>query len=195
MRAAREAGVDRRTAKKAWEAGLPYSWGKTPIRQIVQAEQTAARARLEQSGPAVIPAETAGLAQADAAKSREAEARMVRAARGNAIRLLEISSSMLRGGVEMAKKLEARLPALGDEDIELASRILRDVAALTRTTAVVAAVVIKMENMVLGPNKRSADVSVDAMTPEEAVRELELAADPVALAQARERWGQAGVHH
>jgi len=187
--AASVAGVDRRTAKKAWDEGLRESFAQKPIRQIIEEEKQLTRARLDNGSPPTT--EEVGLARSDAVKQRAAEANMVRASRGNVLNLLLATTKMVKGGTLLAAKLELRLEEMGASgDINDALKALRDIAGMTTATANAANLVIRMERRLLGEGEE-AGVDTDEMTPDEAIRELEYSAK--ALTRARVKWGDASV--
>lgn len=108
------AGVDSRTAKKAWQEGWPKLGWAPPIKGVVEEEQKEARARLavEQAkatnaamkAGAALPQGLQGAAKEDALDSRVKEAQLVRLARDNTLLLLGSVQGLLKGTFELSKQ-------------------------------------------------------------------------------------------
>ncbi|RTL30569.1 MAG: hypothetical protein EKK55_01825 [Rhodocyclaceae bacterium] len=145
--AGRAAGVDPRTARKAWEQGLSYEWGQTPIRDLIAREQAQARSLLASettaappspgpgpapAGPgpsaatvprAAPPAASPSQVVADAAETRKQEAQLARMTRGKALMLAGIGTVLLVKGSKLAERLnraiEQRFFAVGPDGKEV----------------------------------------------------------------------------
>lgn len=124
---ARLAGVHKRTAKKAWEQGLPYDWGRTPIREVIEGEQRQARALLAAGPvgggpppPAAAPANDAEVGEDGprpkkesravlvarrAVETRAQEAQLVDLTRSNVIVVTAISAQMYETAAKLAERL------------------------------------------------------------------------------------------
>src|SRR4051812_46636872 len=96
VRAAQVAGVDKRTAKRAWLRGWPES-GKRPIAEVVSEEQAAARAKA---------AQTAHLTVEWTAQQAAGEAASARAALGRAAALLTMAKRLEVYGQRLVESLE-----------------------------------------------------------------------------------------
>lgn len=182
--AAARVGVDRRTAKKAFEEGLHYlPFAQKPIKLIIDEERIRARHQLG-AGREPTAAEVQA-AQDDAIRARADEARMVRVAKANVLGMLVVTAQLVKGGNELAGRIAAQLKTLVIP-AEKGARLLRDVASMARATAEAAEAVIKLERLTLGegaPKK----TGHEPMTVEEAQREL--AEVHTALGRAQRRWG------
>lgn len=192
--AAREAGCDRRTAARAWSLGWPRK-GFAPIKQRVEDEQRAARARLlrDEQDAREAKRDAAAKLEADAsidrAKSRAEEARAVRAARANALALQGATARLNRGALALAQRIEAQLLNTNDEAAKLKPReavaLLRQVAAINRESNDAARLAVQLERLVLGePDQVVGHVLID-MTPEDARREIERANEALGRATRR----------
>ena len=189
--AARAASCDRRTAQRAWTMGWPRK-GFAPIKQRVEDEQRAARARLlrdaddDREAKQDATRALAEQAQLDSVKSRADEGKTVRAARANALALAAATARLNRGALALARRVESAL--LNDASAvkpREAVSLLRQVAAINRESNDAARLAIQLERLVLGePTSISASVVVH-MTPDDARREIERANAAMLRAQGR----------
>jgi hypothetical protein len=195
--AARDAGCDRRTAARAWSIGWPRK-GFTAIKQRVEDEQRAARARLLRDDQDARQAKQdatrsiAEQAQLDSAKSRAEEARTVRASRANALALGSATARLNRGALALAKRIEAELLRDTDDagnrktlNVRAGVALLRQVAAINRESNDASRLAVQLERLVLGePDTITGHVVIN-MTADDARREIERARDALARADAR----------
>lgn len=208
--AAKTAGVDIRTARRAWYFGLTTApeGCREPLQLVLEREQVTARARLEEARnhEAAIAAEEerkrrqaeAEKARRDATDSRVEEAKLVRAARGNAFNLM-VSLNKLSGGVsKMCQALDHNLtlqalldPVTGQPhrmtqiEMRMNSQLLATVSTAIRQVNDAAARAIEMERVLLGEPTHVIGVQVQAMTYGEMARTVELAT--LAMDRARGR--------
>jgi hypothetical protein len=189
---ARAASVDRRTARKAWHEGWPER-GLRPIREVLNEEQQAARARLaklREAELATLAEQQAGNAQIDRARaeddavtSRTEEARMVRASRHNAMGLMASVQRLLRGATKLAERVEEEIAT-----VELkpgaAAALFREIASTTRQANEAARLAQSMERSLLGQPEKWIGLATD-MTPEEAMHEVVMAQKALSRAKRR----------
>lgn len=186
--ASRAAKVAVNTAKKAWLEGMPHL-GKGPIKAIVEEEQRAARATMAdvQRTKAAEQAEAnadrawkeAEKARRDVVMARKQEAELVRAERANVIALVGSTGRLLRGLIRRCETLEKQIETGREVDgselrvkdqVEIAWKIGR----IVRQTAEASMDVVKMERLLLGePTEIVGNVNLDAISDEEAIREIE----------------------
>lgn len=192
--AAEAAGVDRRTARRAWLTG----WGpdRPAMRDVIEKERVLARAELARESLAERARMAPALAADDAAHARAQEAQLVRLARGNAIALLGVSAQSLRGALKLSERLreEVESPPAGTPPMSAtrAARLLGLVAQTMHRAAVVGKLSMEMERIHLGePTQVIGIQAVPASVSIDDARE-ELAAAERALALAAEEKGQDG---
>lgn len=191
---ARRAGVDRRTAQRAWERGWPDR-GMKPIKVIIDDEQAAARAQLaemREEEMRKLAKDHAGQVKQDHARAAEdaivaraEEAQMVRASRHNAIGLMASVQRLLRGANQLAQKVESMIADAADdtEDGEgkkkkgispaQATALFTSIAHMTRASNEAARVSQQMERSLLGEPEKWVGLHVN-MSREEALREIEM---------------------
>lgn len=200
-RAAAAGGVSRPTASKAWNHGMHYLEGRSkPIKEIVETEQRAARAaaldakaeaaRKHQAREADRAWEEAEKARQDVIKARRQEADMVRAERSNVIALIGVTGQVLRGAIKSAKDLERMIESGYDvvgvdaDGKEIRRRlsvkerveVLWKVGRIVRQAANAGMEVVRMERLLLGePTEIVGMVDLDAISEEEAIRDIEAA--------------------
>lgn len=173
------AGVDRRTAKKAWEVGLHYPWAEKPIAQVIEEERKLARAMLGGAAvaagggaaPAPAPAgqtpatggapagqpvpmradPTAAAARNDSAAALAQEAMMVRGARGNVMSLMAMTTRMLRTVTPIWERWCTELTKDPEKaNPELLLRIFRSLTMNSREQIAAGQLVMEMERAKLG---------------------------------------------
>lgn len=184
---ARAVGVAYTTAFRYWHRGGVYEWAK-PIQPIIEGEQEAARALLQEEADAirdarVSEAEARGraLGRADAITAREdkreslrREARIVRQSRQNAEAFLEVAATLLGATAEIrdhvldairtGKLRDAivRDPAVGLALLRELSRIIADAQTVARTA-------VELEHLTLGDPRSQGTSSVEITTSDEAI--------------------------
>lgn len=155
-----------------------------PIKQVLDQEQMSARAilntqrgdesaslrqeRFEEARRTVV------LAADDAIRSRAEEARLVRAARSNAVGLLAVTQRMLKAAVTLSEDLEIEMSKANIKP-ERAIALFQSIASTARSANETAKVSIAMERSLLGqPEKIIGHMHAD-MTTQEALAEIEMA--------------------
>jgi len=193
--AAKVAGVDKRTARKAWEKGLASTNNPKyhePFSQIIEREQVEARARLQteetiattKAGEieAARRAQLQEHAQKDITEGRVQEASMVRMARSGAIVLLNTLAQVTAGASVVGKKVRKTLEDVGNDpnrDLTLkeANEVTKTLNRLTtslRQASDAAQKAMEMERLLLGE-------------PTNITGHLHVSLEPVPIDQARER--------
>jgi hypothetical protein len=182
--AAQFAGVDQRTAKKAYHQGLAWPLcARKPIWVILEDE------RKENAKIAAVivacetPAGASDGARASAEpgvsatrtekiRTRADEIRMVRTARTNTIGLLASTTVLLKAGIrlsEEAAKVMVQAATAGGQDPGKVVKLLKDLAALNEAGAKSAKAALAMERILSGENPTG---DVGEMTAEQAQEEL-----------------------
>ena len=187
---AKQAGVSRPTAVKAWEEGWPHR-GWPPIRTILEEEKILARATRAatqamvweqplpelqekiQSGFAAEVAERMAKDDAIAVRAREGE--MVNLSRENTIALMQTTSKLIQGAFEKAGELMVTIkaddcPMTGSEVVKLVT----NVAYLTKTAAEAAKMTMEMERLLMGQPTEIVGLDVRNMSLEDAARTIQL---------------------
>lgn len=201
-RAAREAGVDPRTAKRGWLRGWP-ELGLPPIREKIVDEQREARVmferekrqseREEAERQLMKDVEQRDRARNDAVNARKAEADLVRANRGNTIALVSVTGRVLRGALRSASDLEQAFATGLDSDgkklsvverVNMLDRLARTVERCSRA----ARDTMAMERILLGEPTEIIGVSSDFLSDDDSLREIDEFAR--AAQRARERRDQ-----
>jgi hypothetical protein len=199
--AAAATGLDARTCARGWREGWPER-GMRPIQAVLEDEQAAARARLHAAREAELRAAAQHEAQAaavhrqsaseDAIRNRAEEARMVRAARANAMGLMAVVQRVLRGANALAEQVEQYVQnakvGTGEEDTltpQRATALFAQIASTTRAANESARLAQQMERSLLGEPDKWIGLQVGNMTEAQAVHEIELAHR--AAQRARER--------
>lgn len=116
--AARAAGVDARTARRAWEQGL-RGWPR-PIRELVAEEQAEARAEVarQQREEASAAGKARQEARGQAVSARKQEGLMVSMSRNSAMRLVAATAEALQEVQLLAERARSKLSELLREDDE-----------------------------------------------------------------------------
>jgi hypothetical protein len=203
LRAAAAAPCDPRTAKKAWDFGLPSTPGlERPIREQITEEQIATRARLEQQRATqeqtLSAEETERKRQAraaalnDATESRAQEVQMVRLARAGAMQLLGTLTQQARGAGKLGERLRqfqeqlAAKPELSIQEISAASRLINNMSTAMRQASDSAQRAMEMERLLLGePTSILGIQHFEALTMDEAEARITAAQQALAHAKAR----------
>lgn len=183
-KAAREAGLSRPTARKAWTSGIGVWVAKgqeeaaPPIKETVEEEQKAARASLleRQAERAVVDAEKA---RQDVIQARKQEAELVRGERANVMALIGTTGVILQGAIASAHEIQKALrtgkdPVTG-KPIGLKDHvvILERIARLVRQAGESAVDVVRLERLLLGePTEILGIRDLDSISEEDAIREL-----------------------
>jgi uncharacterized membrane protein len=133
--AAAASGLDRRTAQKAWTKGLARFYAGNPIRDILQAEHVAARARLTEDAQKreSVAAEDRDKARVNAVESRKQEGQVVQLARANSLQALAATASMLQTARALASRVKEKLEGMLRDDAQ-ATKDLEDGAGRTCDT-------------------------------------------------------------
>lgn len=190
----RMAGVDWRTAKRAWEFGWPNrsprgDW--PPIKLTIAEEQRGARANSQIDREAMETELRAtrtiveerifkemrerDAARADAVQSRADEAKLVRAERGSAIAAVSLVGRLFRGMLARGEKLEAMVKEGKDEagqtmTIDQEIKIWSAVYLMAQRVIAMSGQVVQQERLLLGQPTEIIGVSTDGMTIEDAIR-------------------------
>lgn len=203
--AARYAGVNQRTAQKYWEIGAPDAPDirSKPISLILQEEQEAARARLQELEQEVQRqaveleaqrrAQQSALAQKDATDARVQEAQMIRMARGAATGLLVTLTGLSKGaakvGTRIAKSLEAYAadPAtMSKGDMVDMTRLVGQLTTALRQANDAGRQAMEMERLLLGePSAIVAHVHLQEVSVDEAERRINAGLRALERAKAR----------
>jgi len=180
--AARRAGVHKRTVKKAWEDGWPER-GLAPIRNILDEEQRAARARLaalrerelQDISSQQIHNENKQAARVveDAILQREEEAKMVRGSRHAAMALLGIVQRLEKAGLQLAERVESRI-AMAELSPKEAASIFRDITSMTKSAIEAAHTAQAMERSLLGEPEKIIGVALN-VSASDAAHEMDMA--------------------
>jgi hypothetical protein len=126
-----KAGVDPRTAIKAWELGWPKK-GMEPVKTVMQREQIKARALLmgEHAAKKAIVLKEREDAIKQAAESRAQEGQMVNLARGSSAQALTVAVNLAMAARKLADQVKAKV-------IELANLDPKEPTSLTPTQGLV----------------------------------------------------------
>lgn len=156
--AARAAGCDPRTAKRAWVIGWPqYEWAR-PIKTVIAEQQAAARALAEQrerereqaerEGHRQAAANVATKAMMDAAREREVDGQVARAAKQNALAAQATAMNLLKRGHKISEELTVdELRKLSTRD---RVRALKVIAEFAQTATLTSEAAIKLERTIMG---------------------------------------------
>lgn len=182
-RASKVAKCDRRTARRGWNEGWKDR-GFSPICEILKDEQSAARARIQANRVSEMSVlkerqqrrieDTQTLAMEDAIESRAETAKVVRAARSNAMGLMVVTQRMLKAAAKLSEKMET---ALSESTIkpERAVTLFKEIASTAKAANETGKIALAMEKSLLGePEKIIGHKVVPDMSPSEAAREIEL---------------------
>jgi len=182
-RCAAACGCSRPTARKAWLEGWPERELR-PIKDVYREEQLAARARLNQQREdelARLAKQQAEVGEAaiqerardDSIESIVEETKMVRASRHSAMALQVVVQRLLRGGAQLAEKIEEKL---GSEDLSPHKAIIlfREIASMTRQANESARLSQQMEHSLVGKPDQWIGVAGE-LSPQDVEREMRLA--------------------
>lgn len=116
--AGKATGLDRRTAAKAWNKGLPQFDGGKPISETIEEERRAARARLQEEAEVARRAAEAERekARAQAIQARKVEGQVVALARTNSLNALAASAEMLSVARGLAQRVKAKVQKLVSDE-------------------------------------------------------------------------------
>jgi hypothetical protein len=146
-RAGEAAGVDPRTARRAWKVGWP---GIKPIRDLIESEKTLARAALRREVLTARMDEASRLAMEDAVQARADEGRSVRAVTSAA------TGALLALHAEQVHTYERTLARLmqtedpNDAKAKAARRAFRDITEIVTRLAEAAERGQRMGRLLLG---------------------------------------------
>lgn len=203
--AAKLAGVDHKTARKAWNEGYPQQ-GKRPIKELVEEIQHRARAAtadaevraLEKvaADSATRRAEDAEKARRSVIETRREEANIVRGERANVMGLIAFTGVIMGAAMEraqvIAKAIQSGIDPVSNEKLTLRDQIsiLRELAKLVRSAGESAMDVVKVERLLLGEPTEIVKTKIDVEGLENAIAEMERAGEAAARVKAkRERLG------
>lgn len=198
--AAKTAGCDARTAKRGFHDGWP-DYGLDSIAGIIAKEQAGARAAIEgelseaaEASVAEVAKEKAA-ARKDAIKARAEEGKLVRAARGNIVELLESGRELLAGYRKLAPRvtkllasIDRKIEAILEDDsttgveemldlVERTAAVLWRLSTSARASTSAGMQALQMERLLLGqPTEIIGVTDLDSMNEDEAIAELEEAA-------------------
>lgn len=172
--AARVAGVDPRTARRAWQKGWPkFSWG-IPIREVIRREMEAARTEREKKLTADREQQQRDRekARADAVRATAEEAQAASIARANGIAAGALIQSLLRSMVPLTKKLQESMEGADLKPREMA-KMLGDAAYIVRQGNEAIKTAFELERIRVGePTQVIGVTSMDNVSPEEAAQDL-----------------------
>jgi hypothetical protein len=189
VKAAKLAGVDRRTALRGWELGWPQK-DFEPIRTVFEREQVKARAAIvaQQAARRAAHLKEREDAIANAARAREQEGSIVAAARGAAGRLLTDLVKLAPAVGKLAEQLgetlrrEAEAAARDPQNHAVAAgrgmNLVSQFVTLEQRVITLAHEAMQMERLHLGQPNATVNVitSQTEMTMEEAEVRIEMAA-------------------
>lgn len=209
--AAKVAECDARTAKRGFVKGWP-DYGLDAISDIITTEQAAARAaiqgELSEAAEATVAdvAKEKAAARADAIKARAEEGKLVRAARGNIVELLENGRELLAGYRKLAPRvskiigrIDRKIEKILEDDsetsveemlelVERTAAVLWRLSTSARASTSAGMQALQMERLLLGqPTEIIGVTDLDAMTEDEAINELEAAAEVAKRMRARKK--------
>lgn len=186
--AARTAGVNRQTARKAWGVGWRNKrFAETPIKVLFEQEKEAARAarRQQELELARLEAERAIQARQDAIDARKEEAIGSKASRKNALNLAVAASRMLDVANRCAEELQLRVKngvaKMGTGELR---KTIEAAGRLTHRAESVMRLALEIERIILGEPIATVGLRVDNMTPDQMVDEFMSIAREVARAEA-----------
>lgn len=176
------AGVNWRTARKAWETGwshMPSRPWATAIRDTITREQVEARAALEREKKDLVAdhriARQKKLRDAiensydDLIDARAKQGRIVRASRDNSMAALAISQRLLKGALPLADQVTQQLSAIkGEYTLSDKLRLLRQVGRFAADAVEIAQKTDEMERKALGEPDSIVHVAHSAMTYDDA---------------------------
>lgn len=179
--AARIAGVDRRSARRAYKqgyAGRPgMDWAR-PIHEVLRDEKVAARARSYEEDEQRLRALEIehDKAREEAIQTLALEANILKLARGNLNVLFQLSGSLVPGLKLLTEKLKTAVEA-GQVDAKQAMPILRQYGTIVRQGTTAAHMLIQAERLRKGDPTEVVEHRVEnvgaEMTYEETLEELE----------------------
>ncbi len=174
--AAKVAGCDRRMAKRGWELGWPLLTWAGPIRRVVEQAQLEAqeKARAEEVERARQAARVKDDARTDAMKTHEEEGRLVKVARVNVVQLLAASARIGPALQVLGERVKQAIEANELSATEAAS-LLRNLSATATQTVRAGQMALELERLHRGDPTQIIGVAPVEMSPEEAVREIEMA--------------------
>ncbi len=155
--AAAKAGVDPRTARRAWNLGWP-DMSRAPIKAVLDAEKIALAEQLRAERQAAFESEqakakaTRDKAQEDALRTKSEEAQMVRALRlvsRDSLQMIAAAFAGARPLYERVKKLMEDEGSRADLNIKDAVRLMRDMASIAKILAEPVAVAITQERVLI----------------------------------------------
>jgi hypothetical protein len=183
VRCARAAGVNPRTARRAWFDGWEDRLLR-PIKDVYHEEQLAARARLAKAREeelAKLAAMQAGTEQLDKERARddsivsiEEETKMVRASRHSAMALQVILQRLLRGSATLAEKVEEQIGTMQLKTPKELILILKELASVTKQANEAARLAQQMEHSLVGKPDQWLGIASN-VSPQEAATEVEAA--------------------
>lgn len=188
-RAARDGGVTRRTARRAWVEGYPGTgWGDKPVSQLIVEEQAVARGRTElateqgelrEDREALERERAAEAVRQNAIRSKEMEAAMINGLRGVTSQALVAALRAVPGVQKVMTKMGEQLVTMGESGAPLTRHEMGDVMVLmrrysssVRELSMAAMTAMEMERLYLGDpdTHRGAETEFDSMPMEELVR-------------------------
>ena len=150
---AAQVGCDHRTAKKAWSQGWP-KYGVPPVSETIAEQQAAARALANRNANAKVEGtrdaqkEIKIEAALHAAKDREREGAIARAARDNALALQAVSMNLVKRGHIMTQNMsDADLQAL---PVSAQLKALKTMAEFAEKAAICADKAITLHRLIMG---------------------------------------------
>lgn len=190
--AARLAGVDRKTAERAWSVGWPKK-GMPSVQSVMVEEQLAARARLQAEHATKIAQQQREREEArkQAVEARAQEGQVVQLARTSSLQALAISNQLLGGARKLAGIVRTTLEAEATKPPteQMSARALLDlmgrVTSMSESINRAAHAAMTMERLHLGqPTQIIEHVDDrDDLTMEEAMLRVQAAQQAIDTAQ------------
>lgn len=185
---AREAGTDAVTAEQAWHRGLA---GQEPLRDVIEAEAAAARAKRlrEEADLAKALQDDQLKAKTDAIDARSKEAQGARLTRENAIVMGVAASRMLKSALAVTEEIQRRVAAgLTTMSLDDLRRLLHTAGAVTDRAQQVFRGALEIERLVQGEPIATIGLRVDKMEGKELEQEF------LNIAKSLERAAKLGGH-
>jgi hypothetical protein len=195
LRASKATGSSEKTVRRLWTVGYPKrAWGVRPMKDVLLDENRAASARAAAATELAQGPDERAIAEGRrvAIETKGEEARLLRYARGNALGLMSAATKLTAAVLKLADRIALTLDA--DEKAEAGQRMTLFQALLTFNRAAgiiqksvyVVESTASLERMVLGDPKERAGTNLDGeMTLDEAIEEIQTAADTAARLERR----------
>jgi hypothetical protein len=176
QKVAQVVGVDRKTAKHAWETGYP-GVGRHPIRALVQIEQARRRADMSSAERSAFREQLRDAFEStlsDLVQSRALWGAVARRATANSKASQQVVNVLLHGAVQeggLLSQIEADMRSGAFTTPQARIKALKTVAQIVKIVNESSAIARDLEDVVLGDADGFAS-TVESMTDEEAVNEV-----------------------